>query len=688
MELVRNAIKKGSIKLDLRSPNLEAVYRDSIDFLVQQGQIPPEHSDRIKSELILREKTAPTAIGHSVAVPHLYMDEITEPSILFVRLNHPLYLGAPDGVPTRFFIFLLGPNAIVNRHLDTLSSVARLMADEELRYDFGEARNIDELVNAIDRFNQRVAESKVKPRPEIPEGLQYTGAPFGGIIGDLKRRLPHYANDFIEGLHVKTISSTLFLYFACIAPAVIFGGVIATETNNNIGVNEIIIGTAVCGIVYALFAGQPLVILGATGPLLIFEVILFKLCIEHGADGSLPFLEARASVGLTAGVILIALGIFNASCLMRYFTRFTDEIFAALIAFIFIQKAVELLYHIFERTSLETTDPHYASLSTALFSLVLAVGTFYLAMSLSRIRRSRYLLHTAREFLADFGPAISLAVLTVVAIWFSRYYSSEIELDTLTARPSYSPSIDRAWLINPFGLELWVWLAAILPGLLLALLVYADQNITARLVNSPDNRLQKGEAYHWDLVIIGLLVSLCSMFGWPWLVAATIRSLNFLRSLANVEKKMGPGGQSHEQIIHVRETRLPALLIHVLIGLSIFLIPLLEKIPMPVLYGLFLFMGVGALAGNQFFERLSLMLMDTKLYPSTHYTRRVPRGAIHRFTIIQLICLVALIAVKHSSIAILFPLLLVAFIPIRFLSERFFKDEYLVALDSDESPEE
>lgn len=32
------------------------------------------------------------------------------------------------------------------------------------------------------------------------------------------------------------------------------------------------------GVAYSLFAGQPLTILGSTGPVLVFEKILFKFC--------------------------------------------------------------------------------------------------------------------------------------------------------------------------------------------------------------------------------------------------------------------------------------------------------------------------------------------------------------------------------------------------------------------------
>ena len=69
-----------------------------------------------------------------------------------------------------------------------------------------------------------------------------------------------------------------------------------------------------------------------------------------------------------------------------------------------------------------------------------------------------------------------------------------------------------------------------------------------------------------------------------------------------------------------------------LIGLSLLLLPWLKVIPMAVLYGLFLFMGVVSMSGNQLFERLSLWLKDSDLYPVTHYIRRVPHWTIHKFT--------------------------------------------------------
>ena len=90
----------------------------------------------------------------------------------------------------------------------------------------------------------------------------------------------------------------------------------------------------------------------------------------------------------------------------------------------------------------------------------------------------------------------------------------------------------------------------------------------------------------------------------------------------------------------------------------------------------------------QFFERLSLWLMDASLYPSTHYLRTVPRRVIHLFTAMQLAGLVILWVVKVSALAILFPLFIALGVPLRMLAGRIFKAEYLAALDAEEEPED
>ena len=671
MDLLKKSLENAQVILDVRAQDLRSIFHEAISVSVQRQWIPAELAETVEEGLLRREQSAPTAIGHSVSIPHAYLDGLEKPRVIFVRLAHAVNLGAPDGIPTRFLFFMLGPPGDAVRHLDTLASIARLMSDDEFRFDAMRARDHQALLSALDRYDQRTT-LPVEVEKKPVEGLEYTGRFGGGLMADIRRRAAVYRSDFTDGLHQKSVSSSLFLFFACFTPAVTFGGVMAVQTGNNIGVVEMIVATVFCGVVYALFSGQPLIFLGGTGPLLVMTAILYDLC----TDLDIPFLPTYAWVGLWTAGMLIILAFTDASCLMRYFTRFTDEIFVVLISFIFIYEALKWLFFEFQ-------EAHVGPYDTALFSLVLTLGTFFIASGLSRMRRSRLLRSRFREFLSDFGPTIAVLLMTLVAIWFRG-----IELEKLDIPDVFATTRERTWLISFWSVPLWIPFAALGPAILVTVLVYLDQNITARLVNSPDHKLKKGVAYHLDLAVVGVLTGICSIFGLPWLVAATVRSLNHVRSLATMEEVVKPDGYKHERVLQVRENRITGLVTALLIGGTLFFLPWMKVIPLAILYGLFLFMGIVSLVSSQFFERLSLWLIDPALYPSTHYLRRVPIATVHKFTLLQLICFAVLWLVKVSVLGLLFPLFIAGLIPVRLLAGRYFSANDLAALDAEEEPEE
>lgn len=53
----------------------------------------------------------------------------------------------------------------------------------------------------------------------------------------------------------------------------------------------------------------------------------------------------------------------------------------------------------------------------------------------------------------------------------------------------------------------------------------------------------------------------------------------------------------------VKEQRVSGLFVSVMIGMSVAMAPILRLIPMAVLFGVFLYMGVASMLGVQFFER-------------------------------------------------------------------------------------
>ena len=86
--------------------------------------------------------------------------------------------------------------------------------------------------------------------------------PFSGLRGDIALRLPTYLEDWRAGLTVKTVGAVLFLYFACLAPVVAFGGALQLATQGSLGIIECIISRGVCGMAYAVLAGQPMTFIG------------------------------------------------------------------------------------------------------------------------------------------------------------------------------------------------------------------------------------------------------------------------------------------------------------------------------------------------------------------------------------------------------------------------------------------
>jgi len=152
---------------------------------------------------------------------------------------------------------------------------------------------------------------------------------------------------------------------------------------------------------------------------------------------------------------------------------------------------------------------------------------------------------------------------------------------------------------------------------------------------------------------------------------------------------------------------LTGIMSHIFIGLSLFLLPYpLAYIPTAVLDGLFLYMAVTALNGNQMFERIVLLFTEQVFhkmsqlflfvknsnfskaaYPPNHYIRRVPQRKIHQFTGCQvtqllILCLFGFAPWYYMKMA--FPLIIIFLLPVRHrVIPRLIEGRFLEALDGE-----
>ncbi|KAK8726184.1 hypothetical protein OTU49_010410, partial [Cherax quadricarinatus] len=117
----------------------------------------------------------------------------------------------------------------------------------------------------------------------------------------------------------------------------------ADKMDNYIGVGECLLLSCVNGVIFALFAAQPLLIVGATGPLMVFDMSLYQFCQTNEID----FLSMRVWIGIWMTVIGLLVVAVEAIALVRKFTRFIEEIFASLVCIIFVYEAITNMAAIF-----------------------------------------------------------------------------------------------------------------------------------------------------------------------------------------------------------------------------------------------------------------------------------------------------------------------------------------------------
>jgi len=292
-----------------------------------------------------------------------------------------------------------------------------------------------------------------------------------------------------------------------------------------------------------------------------------------------------------------------------------------------------------------------------------------------------------RNNISNFGPSIAVLVATLVARKARLVHGAIATLPSLNMPAKFATTSGRPWLIPLFDLPLWARWASVLPALMATVLLYLDQNITVRLVNNPQYQMKKGrrpgnmiDGMHADMLVISVLTFIQSLIGIPWLVAATVRSISHVRALT----VFGKNGDRVGTI----EQRVTGFGIHFLIGSCIiFSKPrdILRQVPLPVLMGLFAYLGISALPGNQMFERVKELFMDTSEITDTAWAS-VPRKIVNGFTLLQVACLVAMLYVKESPIGVLFPIIIALLAPIRFGLEKFgiIEKKYMDILDADE----
>ncbi|XP_040047628.1 solute carrier family 4 member 1a (Diego blood group) [Gasterosteus aculeatus] len=772
---LRKTMSTGAVIFDLNASSLSTIAEKVADELLNKDEIRASDRDDLLRALLMRrsqsEEPMITPSGDiqmqtfSVAkkrdtsdnveasiILSGVLDSLQKPVTAFVRLSDSMVMDSSleSPIPVRFVFVLVGPSQSGVDYSESGRAMGALMADWVFCLEAFLAQTEKDLTNAIAdfmdcsivippteiqdkamlepiiNFQKKMLRDRLRPSdtrlafgdritvekpPEEPreDPLARTGYPFGGMVKDLKRRYRHYISDYTDALNPQVLAAVIFIYFAALSPAITFGGLLADKTEKLMGVSELMVSTSLQGVIFSLIAAQPVLVIGFSGPLLVFEEAFYSFCKAQGIE----YIVGRIWVGMWLIVIVVIIVAVEGSFLVRFISRFTQEIFSILISLIFIYETFNKLIKIFKAHPLilnydhlndSTDNPFHPVIlehtvidhdgnityhekeleraypNTALLSMCLMFGCFFIAYFLRHFKNGHYFPGPIRRLIGDFGVPIAIFFMIAVDISIADAYTQKLVVPK--GIEVTDPKI-RGWFINPLGekkpFPIWMMAACCVPAVLVFILIFLESQITTLIVSKPERKMVKGSGFHFDLLLLVTMGGLSSIFGVPWLSAATVRSVTHANALTVMTKGPKP------EIEKVLEQRISGFLVAILVGVSIFMEPILKMIPMTALFGIFLYMGITSLSGIQMWDRMLLLITPKKYHPDEAYATRVKTLRMHLFTLIQIVCLGVLWVVKISPFSLALPFVLILTIPLRmFMTGTLFSAAEMKCLDADD----
>lgn len=516
----------------------------------------------------------------------------------------------------------------------------------------------------------------ISPSPSVSTSQRQNEAwwsihPFRGMVNDVRRRAPYYVSDWLDAWDYRVVPATVFMYFANILPALAFSLDMFQNTGSNYGVNEVLLASVLGSVVFSIFSAQPLVIVGVTGPITVFNSTVYDIMKPTGVN----YLGFMAWIGIWSLILHWILAITNSCNWLRWVTRFPCDIFGFYVAFIYLQKGIQVLERLGDDRAFY-------------LSIVAALLLFMVAYICGELGGSSLFRHPVRVFLKDYGTPLTLVFFTGF-VHIGRM--SQVHLAVLPTSTAFEPTGDRGWLVNFWDLSVGEIFTALPFAILLTILFWFDHNVSSLIAQGSEFPLRKPAGFHWDFFLLGITTGVAGILGLPFpngLIPQApfhTESLCVTKAVKKLDEKGEDKGEYTFEATHVVEQRVSNLA-QGLLTLGTMTGPLLvvlHLVPHGVLAGLFFIMGFQALQANGITAKLLFLARDKNLTPSNSPLKSIKRrAAIWGFVIVELVGFGATFAITQTIAAVGFPIIILLLIPVRaMVLPRLFRSDELALLD-------
>jgi len=148
MDLV-DILTKDQILTDLQATDRWQAIDELINTLVTTGKIQAQHRDAIAAVVKKRETSMSTGIGFGIGIPHASTDLIKEVVGALGRSRKGMNFDALDNQPVNLVMLFLVPQGQFQKHLHTLTNIAKLLHRAEFRQALDQAPDAEAMLKVI-----------------------------------------------------------------------------------------------------------------------------------------------------------------------------------------------------------------------------------------------------------------------------------------------------------------------------------------------------------------------------------------------------------------------------------------------------------------------------------------------------------------------------------------------------------
>jgi hypothetical protein len=345
-------------------------------------------------------------------------------------------------------------------------------------------------------------------------------------------------------------------------------------------------------------------------------------------------------------------------------------------------------------------DGKNASSAANLFQLIISLGTCATCVFFSSASSWTVLTRPIRTFFTDYAATLALILWSLtlkLAQTGNGLQNAHIHIEHLQLPMEFGTTTGRGWFPDLTDISIGHIFYAMIPGFVITVLFYFDHNISALFAQIPNpddhsKELKKGSYFHLDFFVLGICMFVTGILGIPpctGMIPQAPLHTKSLRVMRRAKNDLGEYTQEYEveSIVEQRISNFSQSCLYLIFCFRPFS-DIIRLIPNAGLYGLFIFLGVESVGGNQLYERFVALLscdddVNTiqfrKIFPSYQETEYY---SMLKFTAFQLIITLIIYIFTITPMRIIFPVLICILIVIRlWIIPKIFTEAEIARLD-------